>query len=74
MHRHVASSVNINRRSAKVQKIGMGAEVDVRLRPNHIGVGYRIDYEVLKLPSRVADMAFPARKNPFFFGRCPLDS
>jgi len=35
-----------------------------------IGLRYRIDYEVLKKPRRVADVAFPSRKIAVFVDGC----
>lgn len=66
----VSSSVDASRRMAKVRQKGTGAEVALRREMYRIGLRYRIDYEVLKKPRRVADVAFPGRKIAVFVDGC----
>ena len=55
---------------AKVRQKGTGAEVALRREMYRIGLRYRIDYEVLRKPRRVADVAFPGRKIAVFVDGC----
>lgn len=70
MLRPVSSSVDASRRMAKVRQKGTGAEVALRREMYRIGLRYRIDYEVLKKPRRVADVAFTGRKIAVFVDGC----
>src|SRR5699024_10075152 len=47
-----------------------GAEMALRREMHRIGLRYRIDYEVLRKPRRVADVAFPGRKIAIFVDGC----
>lgn len=65
-----------SRRMAKVRQKGTDAELVLRQEMYRIGLRYRIDYDVLKNPRRVADVAFPRRKiavfvDGFFWHGCP---
>lgn len=55
---------------AKVRQKGTDAEVALRRELFRIGLRYRIDYEVLKKPRRVADIAFPGRRIAIFVDGC----
>ena len=70
MLRPVPSSVDASRRMAKVRQKGTGAEVTLRREMYRIGLRYRIDYEVLRKPRRVADVAFPGRMIAVFVDGC----
>lgn len=62
MRRPVPSSPDASRRMADVRQKGTGAEVALRREMYRLGLRYRIDYEVLRRPRRLADVAFPGRK------------
>lgn len=70
MPRLVPSSPDASRRMAKVRQKETGAEVALRQEMYRIGLRYRIDYEVLRKPRRVADVAFPGRKIAVFVDGC----
>lgn len=70
MLRAVPSSSAVSRRMAKVRQKGTGAEMALQQEMHRIGLRYRIDYEVLKKPRRVADVAFPGRKIAVFVDGC----
>jgi len=55
---------------AKVRQTGTGPELALRREIYRIGLRYRISYEVLKNPRRVADVAFPGRKIAVFVDGC----
>lgn len=55
---------------AKIRQKGTDAEVALRRELHRIGLRYRTDYEVLKKPRRVADIAFPGRKIAIFVDGC----
>lgn len=64
------SSPDTSRRMAKVRQKGTDAEVALRQEMHRIGLRYRVDYEVLKKPRRVADVVFPGRKIAVFVDGC----
>lgn len=64
------SSPDTSRRMAKVRQKGTDAEVALRHEMHRIGLRYRVDYEVLKKPRRVADVVFPGRKIAVFVDGC----
>lgn len=64
------SSPDASRRMAKVRQKGTDAEVALRREMYRIGLRYRIDYEVMRKPRRVADIAFPGRKIAIFVDGC----
>jgi DNA mismatch endonuclease, patch repair protein len=66
----VSSSSEASRRMAKVRQKGTDAELALRREMHRIGLRYRIDYEVLRKPRRVADVAFPGRKIAVFVDGC----
>ncbi|QSY09884.1 very short patch repair endonuclease [Burkholderia pseudomallei] len=55
---------------AKVRQKATDAEVALRRELYRIGLRYRVDYEVLKRPRRVADIAFPGRRIAIFVDGC----
>lgn len=57
-------------RMAKVRQTGTNAELALRREMFRIGLRYRVGYEVLKKPRRVADVAFPGRKIAVFVDGC----
>lgn len=70
MPRVVPSSPDASRRMARVRQKGTDAEVALRQEMHRIGLRYRTDYEVLRKPRRVADVAFPGRKIAIFVDGC----
>lgn len=59
-----------SRRMAKVRQKGTDAEIAVRKELYRRGMRYRVDYEVLKKPRRVSDVAFPGLKIAIFVDGC----
>jgi DNA mismatch endonuclease (patch repair protein) len=55
---------------ANVRQTGTDAELALRREMYRIGLRYRVGYEVLKKPRRVADVAFPGRKIAVFVDGC----
>ena len=55
---------------SKVMQKGTDVEVALRREMHRIGLRYRVNYEVLKQPRRVADIAFPGRKIAIFVDGC----
>ena len=70
MPRVQPSSPEASRRMAKVRQTGTGAEIALRRELYRRGLRYRIDFEVLKKPRRVADIAFPGRMIAIFVDGC----
>jgi DNA mismatch endonuclease, patch repair protein len=70
MSRIPSSSPQASRRMAKVRQKGTDAEVALRRELYRIGLRYRVDYEVLKKPRRIADIAFPGRRIVIFVDGC----
>jgi DNA mismatch endonuclease, patch repair protein len=70
MSRIPSSSPQASRRMAKVRQKGTDAEVALRRELYRIGLRYRVDYEVLKKPRRIADIAFPGRRIVVFVDGC----
>jgi DNA mismatch endonuclease (patch repair protein) len=64
------SSPEASQRMAKVRQSGTAAEIALRRELYKIGLRYRVGYEVLKKPRRVADVAFPGRKIAIFVDGC----
>lgn len=64
------SSPDTSRRMGKVRQKGTDAEVALQREMYRIGLRCRIDYEVLRKPRRVADIAFPGRKIAIFVDGC----
>ena len=55
---------------AKVRQKGTGAEIALRRELYRRGLRYRVDFEVLKKPRRVADIAFPGLMIAIFVDGC----
>lgn len=55
---------------AKVRQKGTDAEIALRRELHRRGLRYRVDYEVLKKPRRVADVVFPGLKIAIFVDGC----
>tara|TARA_R110001583_G_scaffold31978_4_gene109130 strand:- start:127358 stop:127771 length:414 start_codon:yes stop_codon:yes gene_type:complete len=55
---------------AKVRQQGTDAEIALRSELYRRGLRYRVGYEVLKKPRRVADVAFPGLKIAVFVDGC----
>jgi DNA mismatch endonuclease (patch repair protein) len=55
---------------ANVRQTGTDVELALRREMYRIGLRYRVGYEVLKNPRRVADVAFPSRKIAVFADGC----
>jgi DNA mismatch endonuclease (patch repair protein) len=55
---------------AKVRQKGTDAEIALRRELYRGGLRYRIDYEVMKKPRRMADVAFPGLKIAIFVDGC----
>lgn len=70
MSRIQPSSPETSRRMAKVRQKDTAAEVTLRRELYRNGLRYRVDYEVLKKPRRVADVAFPGLKIALFVDGC----
>lgn len=70
MSRVPPSSPETSRRMAKVRQKGTDAEIALRRELYRGGLRYRIDYEVMKKPRRVADVAFPGLKIAIFVDGC----
>ncbi|MBU2826942.1 very short patch repair endonuclease [Acidithiobacillus ferriphilus] len=70
MPRIQPSSPEASRRMAKVRQKGTDAEIALRRGLHQRGLRYRVDYEVLKKPRRVADVAFPGLKIAIFVDGC----
>lgn len=64
------SSPAVSRRMAKVRQKGTGAEIALRRALFKIGLRYRVSFEVLKKPRRVADIVFPAKRVAVFVDGC----
>lgn len=70
MSQLLSSSPETSRRMAKVRQTGTDAEVALRREMYRLGLRYRVDYEVLRKPRRVADVAFPGRRIAIFVDGC----
>lgn len=70
MSRILSSSPEASHRMAKVRQKGTNAEIALRREMFRIGLRYRVNYEVLKKPRRVADIVFPGRKIAIFVDGC----
>ena len=70
MPRVQPSSLDASHRMAKVRQKGTDAEMALRRVLHRRGLRYRVDYEVLKKPRRVADVAFPGLKIAVFVDGC----
>lgn len=70
MSRILSSSPEASHRMAKVRQKGTNAEIALRREMFRIGLRYRVNYEVLKKPRRIADIVFPGRKIAIFVDGC----
>lgn len=70
MPRVQPSSPEASRRMAKVRQKGTGAEVALRRELYQRGLRYRVGFEVLKKPRRVADIVFPGLMIAIFVDGC----
>ena len=70
MPRVQPSSPEASRRMAKVRQKGTGAEIALRRDLYRRGLRYRVDFEVLKKPRRVADIAFQGLRIAIFIDGC----
>lgn len=55
---------------ARVRQTGTDAEIAFRRELHRRGLRYRVGYQVLKRPHRVADVAFPGLKLAVFVDGC----
>jgi DNA mismatch endonuclease (patch repair protein) len=55
---------------SKIRQKGTDAEMALRRAMYRLGLHYRVDYEVLRKPRRIADLAFPGRKIAVFVDGC----
>lgn len=65
-----SSSPETSRRMAGVRQKGTDAETALRRELYRSGLRYRVNYELLKKPRRVADVAFPGLKIAIFVDGC----
>lgn len=70
MSRIQLSSPETSRRMAKVRQQGTDAEIALRSELYRRGLRYRVGYEVLKKPRRLADVEFPGLKIAVFVDGC----
>lgn len=54
----------------KVKQTGTKAEMALRQAMHHLGLRYRVNFQVLKKPRRVADVAFTKLKIAVFIDGC----
>lgn len=64
------SSPEASRRMARVRQKGTSAELALRRQLYGRGIRYRVDFEVLRRPRRVADIAFPGLRIAVFVDGC----
>jgi DNA mismatch endonuclease (patch repair protein) len=70
MSRVQPSSSETSRRMAKVRQKGTEAELALRRELFRRGLRYRVSFQVLKKPRRVADIAFPGLRIAVFVDGC----
>ena len=70
MSRIQPSSTETSLRMAKVRQKGTDVEIALRRELFRRGMRYRVDYDVLRKPRRVADVAFPGLKIAVFVDGC----
>ena len=70
MPRIPPSSSETSRRMAKVRQSGTDAEMALRREMYRCGLRYRVNFEVLKRPRRVADIVFPSRRIAILVDGC----
>lgn len=59
-----------SRRMASIRQTGTDAELALRRELYRLGLRYRVNFEILKKPRRVADIAFPRLKIAVFVDGC----
>ncbi|WP_374072538.1 very short patch repair endonuclease [Alloalcanivorax xenomutans] len=59
-----------SRRMARVKQKDTGGEIALRRELHKMGLRYRVAFEVLKKPRRVADIAFPGIRLAVFVDGC----
>lgn len=64
------SSPEASRRMARIRQKGTSAELALRRQLYGRGIRYRVDFEVLRRPRRVADIAFPGLRIAVFVDGC----
>lgn len=64
------SSAQASRRMARVRQKGTAPEVALRQELYRNGLRYRVNFEVLQKPRRVADLAFPGLRIAVFVDGC----
>jgi DNA mismatch endonuclease, patch repair protein len=70
MGRIQSSSPEASRRMMKVRQTGTKAEMALRKALHRLGLRYRINFQVLKKPRRIADVAFTKYKIAVFVDGC----
>jgi DNA mismatch endonuclease (patch repair protein) len=70
MSRIQPSSPETSRRMAKVRQKGTNVEIALRRELYRSGLRYRVNFEILKKPRRVADVAFPGLRIAVFVDGC----
>lgn len=70
MGRIPPSSPEVSRRMAKVRQTGTGAEMALRRELYRMGLRYRVNFQILQKPRRLADVAFPGLKIAVFVDGC----
>jgi len=70
MPRIQPSSPEASRRMSKIRQKGTSAELSLRRELFRLGLRYRVDYEILKKPRRVADIVFPRQRIAIFVDGC----
>jgi DNA mismatch endonuclease (patch repair protein) len=70
MGRIQASSPEASRRMTKVRQTGTKAEMALRKALHRLGLRYRVNFQILKRPRRIADVAFTRLKIAVFVDGC----
>lgn len=70
MPRIQSSSPQTSRRMARVRQKNTAPEIALRKELYNNGLRYRVDYQVLSKPRRVADVVFPRLKIAVFIDGC----
>lgn len=68
--KNIPSPSDSRHRMARVRQLDTDAELALRQEMYRIGLRYRVGYQVLKNPRRIADVAFPGRKIAVFVDGC----
>jgi DNA mismatch endonuclease (patch repair protein) len=70
MARIQPSSPEASRRMMKVRQTGTKAELALRRELHRLGLRYRVNFQILKKPRRLADVAFTKLKIAVFVDGC----